>query len=292
MFKMDNIIFEVITPPVIWNSEKTKEWIKSVCNILNSNEINFLNLPEVVSETRNDNRTVPFIQKIDNLDFIESIKSYSKNLIPIPNKITPRIDKNRFEEWISIAYNKGIRYVVLVGGESSKIDYPGYNVIDAIKFTKEKYPDIKIGVITIFTRKKETEKIIEKIKAGADFFVSQIIFESANMKQILLNLQKLTYERNINFPKVYVSIAPASKIKDIEFMKWLGVEFPSAVLLHLTENESEVENKTFEVLMRIIDEIFEFIHKEKINLGFNVEHVMFNNLNLSEKLLKIVKERF
>ena len=41
----------------------------------------------------------------------------------------------------------------------------------------------------------------------------------------------------------------------------------------------------------MLDEIFHFIDKEKIDLGFNIEHVMYTNLHLSEKLFKNIKQR-
>jgi 5,10-methylenetetrahydrofolate reductase len=201
------------------------------------------------------------------------------------------MDKREFEKWVDGAYRKGIRYFLIVGGESSKINYPGYTVLEASEYIKNKYKDVKIGGITIFTRKDEPDRIILKMKKGMEFFVSQIIFETANMKQVLLHLWRLCKVEHLKFPFLYISIAPAQKIRDIEFMKWLGVEFPSAVISYLTQSERKVEIRSFEIINRILDETFEFMEKERIKLGFNVEHVMYSNLELSEKIVKSIKEK-
>ena len=130
------------------------------------------------------------------------------------------------------------------------------------------------------------------MNSGIDFFISQIIFETANLKQVALNLSKYCKEEGIKFPRIYISLSPASRCKDIEFMKWLGVEFPSAVMLHLTEgNDENVEARTFEVLERVLEELFHFMVMEQIELGFNIEHVTYTNLELAEKLVLDVKRR-
>lgn len=287
----ERIIFEVIPPPLDWKEEKILNFSEKIKRIMKENRIKFLNIPEVMDErTREKERNVPYKPKIDNIEFSEYLKK-TFNFEPIINKICVRISKKEFEEWVKKAYEKGIRYIVLVGGESSKIKYPGYSVIEAAKFIKKNYPDIKLGGITIFTRNREPYRILEKMKAGIELFVSQIIFETSNMKQALIHLWRLTKLENIKFPDIYISLAPAKKIRDIEFMKWLGVEFPTAINFYITENERKVETRTFEVIDRMLYEIFDFAYKERLNLGFNVEHVMYSNLELSENIIKKIKEK-
>jgi len=287
---MERILFEVIPPSMSWTLERIENWARRASDIMRKNSISFLNLPEVVNETRGE-RIVPFSQKIDNLLFSDIVKKYFDDIKPILNKICVRMDRSEFDNWVNRVFKEGIRHIIFVGGESSSIEYPGYSVLQAAGRVKKKYFDINIGGITILTRRSEPENMYEKMKAGISFFVSQIIFETSNIKQVLINLRRITDEKGMQMPKIYISLTPASRIKDIEFMKWLGVEFPSAILSYLTEYESKVEERSFEILDRTIDETIEFMVKEKIKLGFNVEHVMYNNLELSEQLIEEIKER-
>ncbi|MCK4593794.1 hypothetical protein KAU45_04780 [bacterium] len=287
----DNVIFEIITPPQSWREERVRGWASRVAQILDRNAVSHLNLPEVVNETRNGSRAVRFLKKMNQVSFGEIVREALPKVTLIPNKICVRVPTEDFRAWVRGVYEKGIRSLILVGGESHEIDYPGYTVLEAAEFVKGTYPDLRVGGITIFTRSHEAERIVAKIKSGIDFFCSQIIFETANMKQVLSQLDRLTREEGLGFPDVYVSFTPASRIRDIEFMMWLGVEFPSAVLSYLVEQEESIEERTFEVVERVIDEIFDFMERKGIELGFNIEHVMYSNLELSERILDRVLAR-
>jgi len=286
---MDRIILEVITPPHTWAPQKVQEWANRVCKILTKHGLSYLNIPEVVSETRNGERNVRFIAKMDNLEFSKVLSAESANAVPMLNKISVIIKSDIFEQWVADAYKQGIRHLVLVGGELPNFPYPGYPVTEAASWIKQNYPDMKLGGITIFTRPHEADRIHSKMQAGIDFFISQIIYEVTNLKQVIIELERLT--GNEGLPDIYVSLAPASRIRDIEFMQWLGVEIPSAVLAYLARDEERVEERTLEINRRVQEEILEFIEKKRYRLGFNVEHVIYNNLWLSEKMVEELRER-
>jgi 5,10-methylenetetrahydrofolate reductase len=243
----------------------------------------------VVSESRDGNRAVSFLKKMDQVRFGEMVREVLPGVALVPNKICVRVPPPKFRDWVGEVHAGGVRDLILVGGESNRIDYPGWSVPEAASFVRENYPDVRLGGITIFTRPREADRIVAKIKAGIDFFCSQIVFETANMKQVLAQLDRRCREEGLPFPEIYVSLTPASRIRDIEFMTWLGVEFPSAVLDYLVEEEERIEQRTFEVVERVIDEVFDLKAKDLqdtgIKLGFNVEHVMYSNLGLSERIL-------
>ncbi len=266
-------------------------WVHQVCEIMQREEIYTLNLPEVLNESREGKRNFPYAKKIDNLRFADIIKKELPLLFPIPYKIIPMLPPSKFHNWIESVHRKGIRKVVLVGGESHQIQYPGYSVEDGTAYIKQYFDDIEIGGITIFTRPHEAQRIIKKIKSGITFFCSQIIFETANLKQVISELQTLCTEEKLPLPKIYISLSPASELKDIDFIKWLGVEFPSAIYAYLTEPNVDITTRCFSILERIIDELFDFIAHTNIHLGFNVEHVRYTNLQLAAQLIKYIKNR-
>jgi 5,10-methylenetetrahydrofolate reductase len=263
-------------------------WVHEVGTIMQTEGIYGLNLPEVMDESRNGKRP-PVVCKLDNLRFASIMKREQPQLSSILNKIIVRLSQSDFAEWMHKAYSKGVRRIILVGGESHKIHYGGLSVEAGAAFIKKHYPDVEVGGITIFTRPKEAKKILSKIKSGVDFFCSQIIFESANLKQVVSELQTLCKEESVPFPKIFVSLSPASELKDIEFMEWLGVEFPSAIHSYLIEDKEKVESRCFKILERVIEELFHFIEHSKIELGFNVEHVRYTNLQQAAKLIKLIK---
>jgi len=289
---MDPIFYEVIPPPKNWSKEKRLRWTQDICSMLQRENITTINLPEVINEQRNKERTIPFREKIDNIDYAELIRTQYPEFKTIPNKICVHLPKKAFFEWVDHAYEIGTRQLILVGGEHSTIDYPGPSVLEAAALIKERYPDIVLGGITIFTRKEEAHHIFQKMEHGIDFFVSQIIFETGNMKCVLLNLQKLCESAKIPMPQIYLSLALASKKADIQFMQWLGVEFPTAILSFFLDAEDEkISSRVLEVMDFLLEEIKFFFSKTHFDIGFNIEQVMYGNRESGEQLLNIVKRR-
>jgi 5,10-methylenetetrahydrofolate reductase len=284
------MIFEIIPPPTSWDSSKVMSWVHDVCSIMKREQLFYLNIPEVVDEeSREGKRTVSFVKKMENIRFASIMRRECAGLQPIPNKIIVRLTQEEFHSWIASAYNKGIRNVVLIGGKSEKIVYPGLSVTEGAAYIKQQFPDVEVGGITIFTRPHEAERIIKKMESGITFFCSQIIFETGNLKQVLCELKSHCEVKNVSLPKIYVSLSPASELKDIAFIRWLGVEFPSAVYSYLTEPMADVEKRCIMVLERVVEELMDFMRHSDIELGFNIEHVRYTNLQLAEKLIQHIK---
>lgn len=292
---MEPIVFEIVPPPVTWSDEKISNYCRDVINTLQEQNITTIAIPEVIEELR-DSTAPPhkssYPKKLDNILFSDMLQKLKPDLNCILFKISVRLPKKEFIAWVDIIYQKGIRYIVIVGRDRDDIRYPGFEVTEAVKFLKKNYPDLHCGAITIFTRENEVDRILAKMDSGIDFFVSQIIYEAANMKYVLLHLAKECKQKGLNVPIFYLSLALASKTRDIEFMKWLGVEFPTAVFTHLTSDpEHDVEEESLQAVESTLDDILHFSEKEHINLAFNIEHIMFSNLPLSGKLCKVIRER-
>jgi 5,10-methylenetetrahydrofolate reductase len=283
---------EVIAPPRAWEIHVVQQWTATVARILDTHGISCLNLPEVTEEIRPGRRTVPHSSKMDHVRFGELIRSQRPGVTLIPHKRSVRLPKKQFAHWVQKVHDKHIRHIVAVGGESHTIDYPGLSVPEAAAFVKRSFPSMKVGGITIFTRKDEAERIVAKVKSGVTFFLSQIIFEASPMKQVLSDLKMRCENERLEFPDVYVSLAPAARIRDLEFMQWLGVQFPPTLLsLLANKDETRVEARTFEVLKKLIDEVVEVTAKVPSNVGVNIGHVVYDNLDLSERLIELVSSR-
>jgi len=289
---MKRISLEVIAPPKAWQVNAVKQWAATVARILDTHGISCLNLPEVVEETRPGRRTVPHSSKMDSVRFGELVREQRPGLTLIPHKKSVRLPTKEFARWVQKVHDRRIRHIVAVGGESHTTNYPGLSVPEAAAFVRQSFPSMKVGGITIFTREDEVERIVAKVKSGITFFLSQIIFEASPMKQVLSELKTRCENERLEFPDVFVSLAPAVRTRDLEFMRWLGVQFPPTLLsLLANKDEPRVEARTFEVLKRLIDEVVEVMAKVASNVGFNIGHVVYDNLDLSERLIELVSSR-
>lgn len=289
---MDKLFYEAIPPPIKWKAEQVEEWTSELLIFLKKEKIRSINIPEVVGESKEQERTVPLIAKIETLDFIDRLQNHSFPITPIPNLITVHRSEIQLIEWVENAYRKGVRHLILVGGEKSSISYPGLQVTTAARLLRNRFPDLKLGGISIFTRKDEPDRILRKMESGIEFFISQIIYETANMKCVLLNLAKLCQAAKLPLPRVYLSLAPAAKLTDIAFLQWLGVEFPSALSSYFSGGGDEcVEERVDEMIDFVLEELKYFISRKHFNLGFNVEQVMYHNFPSAQRLIKHMKQR-
>jgi len=288
---MAKIICEIASPSLTWSEDRIQDWVSQTCALLKRQGVDTINLAEVIDEKREGSRCIEFVPKMDNIKFAEMLHQHLPRLVSILCKISTHVPKEQFAQWIRLAHQHGIRNIVVVGSMHQDLSGRSYTVAEAGHYIKEHFPDIKVGGIIIFSRAGEALRVVEKLENGIDFFLSQIIFETSNLKQVMLELKKHCSDKDILLPHVYVGLAPAAKRKDIEFLRWLGIEFPSAVLSYLTSSDDGVEERTFEVVERVLDEVIDFSHAMSIPLGFNIEHIMYGNLSLGERLISTVKSR-
>lgn len=275
-----NLMFTVIPPPVKWPQEKVERKAYEVANILKSNGIKVAGFPEVIDETRNGTRTLAYQPKMDNREFACKVKEFFCDVEIIIYKVTPIISREELHRWVDETVEKyGINQIVFVGGESSRKQYPGINPVQAAE-QFGKY-SIKIGGITIFTREDEVKKLIYKTKAGMGFFISQIVFELDNARRVIEEYDSQCEQNSIVPSPIYISIAPLASIEDYEFLKWLGVEFPEETEQYLKEDNTKIEARTTEILENLINHLREV----KWKCGINVEHVLYNNLQLASYLI-------
>ncbi|MEN3015540.1 MAG: methylenetetrahydrofolate reductase [bacterium] len=285
------ILFEVITPPIRWNKKRKLDFIQTICNIAYQNDIKFINIPQIVDESRDGERVFKFLPKEPNHIFAKQIVEYSKSsynfaLEPIINIVVPIINKANFLSHFNDIYQMGYKNYIFVGKDRSDIEYPGYEVTQAVEIVKNKYSDVKIGGIVIFHRENEIKRMIKKINSGVDFFVSQIVYDIQDFRNFIKQIQEISINTQI-----YVSVAPLITSKEIEFAKWLGVN-----LSNVNFNPQTIKEDSMRIIKNIINEVayteYAFARGNiQVRWGINIEHITYSNLSLSEEVIKMAKLR-
>ena len=72
-----------------------------------------------------------------------------------------------------------------------------------------------LGGITIPSRLGEGERIRRKHTAGLDFFTTQVLFDSNDIVWLIQQLNGVE-------ARVFLSFAPVTLSRDIQFLRWLG----------------------------------------------------------------------
>lgn len=201
-----------------------------------------------------------------------------------------------FEPWIeNCAGVHGHRAVNVVGrsaGGAADAPQVGPSMQDAMAFV-DKHHKIAFGCVCIAERHTaeyaasrgkpyptEHENMIRKQEAGAEWFISQAVYDPAPMLALLHDYAAACRERGLQPRKVVLTFTPVSRAKTINFVKWLGVTIPEAteqaILAAAEANGGSVNkgvDKSVELLLECLDVILKGAAGIDVPLGISVESV-------------------
>jgi 5,10-methylenetetrahydrofolate reductase len=256
-----------------------------------------VNLPEIRDESRDAPRTARFVPRVEPRLLGARIRRDPGLEVVVNRCVVYEPDQLRwFEE---TRHDFGLETVVLVGGESSKLSYPGPSVLEAAEQVRLAQPEMCLGGITIPSRVHEAERIRRKNSAGLDFFTTQILFDSNDIVWLVQQLNGLE-------ARVFLSFAPVSHPRDLEFLRWLGADIPDHLdgfLLrgdampsdpsHGAEtsasdsaNRPSYLDRSLDLAQRILTDVFDNLPPDPPPLGLNIEHVNQRNFQPALRMLE------
>src|SRR2546427_392747 len=162
-------------------------------------------------------------------------------MVAIVNKVVVHMDgMDDVTAWLRQAIEvDGLRNFILVGGSSSRVVYPGPDVVSAnegLRWLARGREDIVCGNITIPERQREVERLLRKTRSGARFFTSQVLFEPEPISTVLSEYGEACAAEGLLPATVLLSFAPVADYEDVEFLVWLGAtitpETEEALLAH------------------------------------------------------------
>ncbi len=279
-----DLVLTVIPPPADWPSTRIERKAFEVASIARVLPLTALNLPEVIQEQTRGERVVPYREKVDNAEFGLLIRQYAPGLTLILNKVVPLMPPDTFRAWLE-RHHYTYDHLVLVGGESSKIRYPGPSPLEAAALARP-YMRHLYG-ITIFHRPNEADRLLRKTLAGMQGFFSQIVYHLEHAWPVVEQYLQLCEREGIAPARLYISLAPVSRPRDVAFLEWLGVLLEPEIRTLLTENPRDVEKRSLER----VEELAEAIAHSGFPVGINVEHVMYNNLQVASYAIHRILQR-
>jgi len=120
----------------------------------------------------------------------------------------------------------------LVGAATSKRDIVGPTLGDAAQRVTSR-PDCKFGCVTIaerhLTKGNEHLNIQRKVDLGAQWFISQAVYDFQATISLLNDYGDLCRQNKTVPKKVLLTFAPCGRRKTMDFIHWLGVSVPPHV---------------------------------------------------------------
>jgi len=245
-----------------------------------------LNLPEVIDENHVGR---PFYRNLDPRRCVDMV-NHDLPVETIVNKVVVHLETAAaVESWLRESLGEGFRNVVLVGGTSSRNRYPGPSVAESnalFRAVAEGQPAVTCGNITIPERPGEVERLLQKTRAGCDFFTSQVLFEPEPVTSVLRAYGERCAAEGLEPATVLLSFAPVADTDDIEFLLWLGASVSEQTEEALLADEEHPGLASLGVARNTWASVRDAMaaSRHPVPLGVNVEEISLHNFDLAVKM--------
>lgn len=275
--------FEMV-PPAAGKPEALKSAMAEVARIKDLADA--INLPEIHDEARGGDRTFKFVERIEPRILGAKIRKECNLDVVVNRCVVYQADQAR---WIQETQEKfGISNFILVGGESSTIQYPGPSVTETAREAQAAGSQAALGGISIPSRTHEVDRIRRKVAEGLCFFTTQVLFDSNDIVWLVQRLNGIE-------ARIFLSFAPVTHHRDIEFLRWLGADVPADLDRFLIRKEpaessshhaEEAFERCLDLAQRILMDVFDNLPPDPPPLGINIEHINRRNLNFAVRMLE------
>lgn len=318
------VVFEMIPPLRGAGPSAVRKRVEQLQPLVADLGIDAVNLPEIRDENRSGPRSSHFRRRMEPRIFGRSVgEAFRKERLEVlVNRCVVYTHWRNQQRWLVRSWKEfGVRNLIIVGGESSQVRYPGPSVTEAAALVTgllnrgykrgsdgrrrplEVATDLYCGGITIPTRRRagsvwdEPHRLVEKAEHGLEFFTSQVIYEGESTKRLLADYEAACQKRGTRPRRILLSFAPISEERDVAFLQWLGVEIPEEVRRYILGTDSGATSRSIDVAGRVLEGILEFVDERGITvpLGLNVEYILVRNFEVSlemvESLSRILARR-
>ena len=279
------VVFFEMVPPAKGKPQALETTMGEVARIQKLADA--INLPEIHDESRGGDRTFKFVPRIEPRVLGGRIRKKLGMDVVLNRCVVYEADQAGWFRETEEEY--GIHNLILVGGESSQIQYPGPDVIQTARDIQATGLASTLGGISIPSRAHEVERIRRKVAEGLCFFTTQVLFDSNDIVWLVQRLNGLE-------ARIILSFAPVSHPSDIEFLRWLGVDAPLDLdpfliaSLPTEKASSQGSEHAFErslnLAKRILMDVFDNLPPDPPPLGINIEHINRRNFNSAVRMLE------
>tara|TARA_B100001750_G_scaffold41205_1_gene29958 strand:+ start:13 stop:948 length:936 start_codon:yes stop_codon:yes gene_type:complete len=281
------VVYEILPPRE--KDGTLNSYAANISSLLSQTHIDAINIPEVRDEIGRGERPVKNQLRAEPREFGKLLQDIV-GIESIVNRVVVHQALEKEMIWFEETYNKyEIENLITVGGESRSITYPGPSVKKALEAIKQNEKlNVLCGGISIPSREKESLRLIEKSNNGSEFFTTQVLYDSSKIIKMISHYQKRCDEQNTFPRRLLLSFAPVSSKKNIDFLKWLGVDIPADTEEYLNEDDQIMTKRSMEIAINVLNETLKFLNENKIvvPIGLNVEHIMSYNFQSSIEMLQ------
>ncbi len=246
-----------------------------------------IDVPELIDENH-DGR--PYYRSGDTRGFAKRVGDAIEREVVVNKVVAHLPSSDAVAAWAQESVQRGVRHVVLVGGSSRYIPYPGPSVIDADRIVRDAIAESGglLGNIAIPQRTGEAHRMLTKTRSGARFFTTQIVFDSESVLKMLREYDLLCRQSGLPPAAVVLSVAPIADEGDAEFVRWLGADIPEAAeRTILNGDETLASQRSIDRALAVFREVRDGTQRAgtEVSVGINVEQISQRHLASAGEML-------
>jgi 5,10-methylenetetrahydrofolate reductase len=255
--------------------------------------IDALDIPELVDENHEGR---PLYRTADPREFARALAERTGRDAVVNKVVAHLASAAEVERWTRETLAQGLRHVVLVGGTSRYIPYPGPAVFEADRICRPLLDTVGglLGNIAIPQREGEAHRMLAKARAGAAFFTTQIVFDADATYRMVHQYDQLCRQASLVPAPVLLSFAPLVDEQDAEFVRWLGADVPEAAERAILEgDEGGAAERTVEHALEVWTSVRDRVRAGSVEvpLGANVEQISARHLGHARAMVAALAAR-
>lgn len=282
------VFFEPVPPSLRTRPDRVEAYFDELTRRLRAVEsLDAIDVPELIDENH-DGR--PYYRTADPRQIGRQLAERVQRPVVVNKVVAHLPSEAALVAWARESLEGGIRHVVLVGGSSRYIPYPGPQVIEADRACAPILREAggHLGNIAIPQRQGEAHRMLAKTRAGATFFTTQILFDSESLRRTLREYDALCQKAGVPAAAVLLSFAPVTDETDAEFVRWLGADIPEpAERWILNGDENSAGDRAIEQARRVWGDARAGAEADglSLSLGVNVEQLTQRHLDVALRML-------
>ena len=285
------LVYGITPPKKITPSDKVVESAKRTIERVKSLPIDALIVYDVQDESTRtkEERPFPFQASIDPLAFVnEHLNELAvEKIIYRPAGIYSEAE---LSEWFKNLQEQKA-HPVLVGIPSP--DYVPQSTLTKAYELWWKYKETSVvGAISIPERHivlgDEDQRMLDKIKSGVSYFVTQCVFNEDYSMQMLEALAESCKKNDQQAPTVIFTLSTCGSTKILGFLEWLGIHIKEEHKARLL-NSANILEDSIDLCFEIADILSNYCIEKNIPFGFNIESVAIKKEEI-EASITLLKE--
>lgn len=288
------LFFEPVPPSARTSPARAEAHLGELARLLaDLPRVDVLDVPELVDENH-DGR--PYYRSGDTRVFAGRVAQRTGREVVVNKVVAHLPDVPALERWARETVAQGLHHFVLVGGSSRYIPYPGPSVSEANRVVRPIAAGAQglVGNIAIPQRTGEAHRMLQKGRAGAGFFTTQILFDSDSALRMLREYDLLCRQAGVAPAAVLLSVAPIADEGDAEFVRWLGADIPEgAERAILNGDEAGAGGRSIARALAVWQAVREGVARDGIEVpvGVNVEQISLRHLGIAIEMARAFSDR-